>query len=172
MGTISHVFILLFLLIVAVTLTILIPVIIRRTRSNKLLYLMTLVPLLLFAGYFYFSSRPSVQLYRDDFTAVTGLPFPDDGEILYKSSTYFPQGSQSHASISVVAVGQELYNKIEQSLLSVGYEELAEEKFTWLEQEVPPLKINKIYTDEGDYTQHSVILFSDGETVGVSYQRW
>src|SRR6187455_2995215 len=60
--------------------------------------------------------------YKHDFKAVTGIEFPEDAKILYKTAD-FPDHSGDYTSVSIVRVNSRFFEDLPSSLQKKGLTE-------------------------------------------------
>lgn len=85
-----------------------------RTQ-NKWLRMIPLLPSAALVYILYTAVYPGEDFYKEDFKEITGLEFPHNGKILYKTAS-FPDQFGDYASTAVVRVSLSFYSELEDHL--------------------------------------------------------
>lgn len=72
--------------------------------------------------FIYTAIYPGDRFYKQDFTEVTGVDFPDSGEILWKKATY-PDQFGDYESLSIIKVSPDFYHSLPDKLIEKGFKE-------------------------------------------------
>ncbi len=124
---------------------------------------------------------PTDSFYKEDFKEVTGIDFPENGEIMYKSSTY-PDQFGDYRSTSIVKVDKEFYERLKGQLKTKGLVDYLDEKeedssgpynSKEIDREIGVEKIEKAFSmtvESGVF--YYVGFLSDRETLVVQRQSW
>ncbi|HEY3387109.1 MAG TPA: hypothetical protein VGK46_11405, partial [Saprospiraceae bacterium] len=112
---------------------------IKKENYDKRLKLIALIPLLTFGYFIYTSFFPPDSFYKEDFKEITGIDFPENGEITYKSATY-PDQFGDYGSTSIVKVDKEFYEELEEQLLIKGLKDNAAKK----DEDLGPVDLGEI----------------------------
>jgi len=149
--------------------------IIKRNGSDKRWRLVAAVPILIVGYFIYTAIYPPESFYREDFKEVTGVDFPYDGQILYKTATY-PDHFGDYESTSVVKLPKDFYNDLPDKLLINGLvQKNTLDQFDMDEvlEKFDGLTMQKEYSSE---TETPVVYYvgflSDNETVIVRRSSW
>lgn len=115
---------------------------------------------------------PSDSLYKIHFQSVTGLEFPENGEIIYcYSSSADGFGDRTH--ISVADIGTKNYNKVYGEIKKNGFEELVTPtNYSFVLSEIKPLKVNSefiLYTP-GKFKK--IAFLNDSSSVIINLIVW
>ena len=154
---------------------------IKKRNYDKLLRLVALIPMLTIGYFIYTAFFPTDSFYKEDFKEVTGIDFPEDGEIVYKSATY-PDQFGDYGSTSIVKVDKEFYERLEGQLKIKGLVDNVGKKEEDLsgpfdsreiEREIGTNKIEKAFSMTADGGVFYYVGFvSDRETLVVQRQSW
>ena len=93
--------------------------IVEKKGYNRKWKLIALLPLLTVGYFIYTAIYPTEDFYKTDFKEVTGVNFPIEARIQYKSST-FPDPFGDYQSISVVKVSRSFYDSLPSILINKG----------------------------------------------------
>lgn len=85
-----------------------------------------ILPVLVLFYFLYDGLYPSDSFYKQDFEEVTGISFPEDGEILSKTAT-FPDQHGDYISVSLIKVDKAFYNSLLAQLKTRQRKENAED---------------------------------------------
>jgi hypothetical protein len=147
----------------------------RRAFRNWKTYL-GLIPIMILSFYIYEGIYPSNDFYKQDFRTVTGLDFPENGVINYKTASY-PDQHGDYTSISIIDVDELFYNKLRTHLLSIGFKDetnpvgstqFSEEMNHISEQDI----IGGLSLTEGYGTYYYVGFLSNRRTIIVERSSW
>ena len=118
------IFLLVLLVLIAIPIgtSVLIYRFVVRKDFNKWFRLIALVPFLVIGYLIYSGFYPSDEFYQEDFKEVTGLNFPERGEIIEKTADY-PDHFGDYTSVSLVKVGEVFYKMLPDHLLEKGFKE-------------------------------------------------
>ena len=83
--------------------------------ENKWLRMISLLPSVALVYILYSAVYPGEDFYKEDFKEITGLEFPHNGKILYKTAS-FPDQFGDYASTAVVRVSLSFYSELEDHL--------------------------------------------------------
>jgi len=172
-----------FVLIIGIPtgLSILILRFIKRRNYDKRLRLIALIPILTIGYFIYTAFFPTDSFYKEDFKEVTGIDFPESGEIVYKSATY-PDQFGDYGSTSIVKVNKEFYENLEGQLKTKGLTDNSAKKeddlrgpfdLVEIKKEIGKKGIEKAFSmtvDGGVF--YYVGFLSDKETLIVQRQSW
>jgi len=149
---------------------------IKKRNSDKRLRFIALTPIIIITNIIYSALYPSEEFYREDFTEVTGTKLPMQVEFKYKSATY-PDHFGDYASISIIKVDSDYYNKLPDFLIKKGLKENGQKihttEFAKALEQIDNLEINKEFSMEEDGSIYSYVGFlSDNETIIVKRLSW
>jgi hypothetical protein len=149
---------------------------IKKRNYDKRLKLIALIPVLTIGYFIYTAFFPTDSFYKDDFKEVTGIEFPDNGEIIYKSATY-PDQFGDYGSTSIVKVDKEFYERLEGQIKTKGLADNKEEEGPFdlreVSKEIGTKKIEKEFSVTADGGVFYYVGFlSDKETIIVQRQSW
>ena len=161
---------------VPIGLSFLILRIIKKRNYDKRLKLIALIPILIIGYFIYTAFFPTDSFYKEDFKEVTGIEFPENGEIMYKSATY-PDQFGDYGSTSIVKVDKEFYERLEGQLKTKGLADDKEDSgpfdFGKVSKEIETKKIEKAFSMTADGGIFYYVGFlSDKETLIVQRQSW
>lgn len=151
----------------------------KKRNYDKRLRLIALLPILTIGYFIYTAFFPAESFYKEDFKEVTGIDFPDNGEIIYKSATY-PDQFGDYGSTSIVKVDKEFYEGLEEQLKAKGLVDNVDSEedsgpFDWakISKELGANKIEKSFSiTVGGGIFYYVGFVSDRETLVVQRQSW
>jgi hypothetical protein len=164
------------LIFVVFGLFVLLPLFIKfLDRKDKRLKFLLLIPVIFLIYSIYSAIYPPDSFYKHDFKTVTGINFPEQGEIIYKTAS-FTDMSGDYGSVSIIRVDHEFYNSLDKQLMTKGltktklkrgsselYEALKEIKGRTIEEEFDLEQLGRYYY---------VGFLSDKETLIVYRQSW
>jgi hypothetical protein len=153
--------------------------IIKKRHYDKRLRLIALIPILTIGYFIYTAFFPTDSFYKEDFKEVTGIDFPENGEIIYKSATY-PDQFGDYGSTSIVKVDKEFYERLEGQLKTKGLKDNAtnredSEPFDLgeISKQIGAKRIEKAFSMTADGGVFYYVGFvSDLETLVVQRQSW
>lgn len=164
---------------VPIGLSFLILRVIKKGNYDKRLRLIALLPILTIGYFIYTAFFPTESFYKEDFKEVTGVDFPENGEIIYKSATY-PDQFGDYGSTSIVKVDKEFYDGLEAHLKEKGLEDNVNSEedsgpfdSATISKKIGKRKIEKSFSmmvDGGIF--YYVGFVSDKETLIVQRQSW
>ncbi|MFN8335604.1 MAG: hypothetical protein U0U09_10775 [Cyclobacteriaceae bacterium] len=152
---------------------------IKKGNYDKRLRLIALLPILTVGYFIYTAFFPTESFYKEDFKEVTGVDFPENGEIIYKSATY-PDQFGDYGSTSIVKVDKEFYDGLEAHLKEKGFEDNVNSEedsgpfdSAKISKELGSKKIEKSFSMTADGGIFYYVGFvSDKETLIVQRQSW
>lgn len=154
---------------------------IKKRNYDKRLRLIALIPMLTVGYFIYTAFFPTDSFYKEDFKEVTGIEFPENGEILYKTATY-PDQHGDYGSTSIVKVDKEFYEGLEGQLKIKGLTDNAAKSeddlggpfdLGEIKREIGTEKIEKAFSMTADGGRFYYVGFvSDKETIVVQRQSW
>ncbi|MFC5683817.1 hypothetical protein ACYE2N_01620 [Flavobacterium sp. MAHUQ-51] len=166
---------------VTVGLSFLILRFIKKRNYDKRLRLIALIPILINGYYIYTAFYPTDSFYKEDFKEVTGLYFPENGEIMYKTATY-PDQFGDYGSTSIVKVDNEFYERLVGQLKTKGFSDNIAKKeddiggpfdSAKIEMEIGKKEIEKEFSMTADGGIFYYVGFvSDKETLIIQRQSW
>ena len=131
--------------------------------------------------YIYTAFYPTDSFYKEDFKEVTGLYFPENGEIMFKTGTY-PDQFGDYGSTSIVRVDNEFYERLEGQLKTKGFSDNIAKKeddigapfdSAKIEMEIGKKEIEKEFSMTADGGIFYYVGFvSDKETLIIQRQSW
>jgi hypothetical protein len=144
---------------------------INKRNYDKRLRLIALIPILTIGCIIYTAIFPP-----EDFKEVTGIEFPDNGEIIYKSATY-PDQFGDYGSTSIVKVDRQFYESLGGQLEKKGMTDDKEDSgpfdFREISKEIGTNKIEKEFSSIADGGIFYYVGFlTDKETLVVQRQSW
>ncbi len=158
-------------------LVVLLPLLIKYlNRRDKRLKLLLVIPVA-FLGYsIYTAIYPLDSFYKQDFKEVTGVEFPDNGEIIFKTAGY-PDQFGDYGSVSIVKVDRKFYEELPSQLEIKGLTETSEShgsvEFDEAISKIKNKKIEKEFSFEQDGGVYYYVAFlSDKESTIVNRQSW
>lgn len=99
---------------------VLLPLFIKfLNRKDKRLKFLFLIPLGFLVYSIYASVYPPDSFYRQDFKEVTGVDFPESGQIVFKTAS-FPDQHGDYGSVSIIKVDREFFEKLDKHLIAKG----------------------------------------------------
>lgn len=152
---------------------------IKKGNYDKRLRLIALLPILTIGYFVYTAFFPTESFYKEDFKEVTGVDFPENGEIIYKSATY-PDQFGDYGSTSIVKVDKEFYDGLEAHLKEKGLEDNVNSEedsgpvdSATISKKIGKKKIEKSFSiTVGGGIFYYVGFVSDKETLIVQRQSW
>lgn len=155
--------------------------IVKKRNYDKRFRLIALIPILTIGYFIYTAFFPTDSFYKEDFKEVTGIDFPENGEIMYKTATY-PDQFGDYGSTSIVKVDKEFYKNLEGQLKTIGFtnnvarkEEELKGPFDLeeIEKEIGTKKIEKAFSMTANGGVFFYVGFvSDKETLIIQRQSW
>lgn len=128
------------IVLIAVALAALTLGFIKKRNYHKRFRLLAFLPVLA-AGYFIITPfYPDDNFYKKDFKEVTGLEFPEQGKILWKTASY-PDHHGDYQSTFAARIPKDFFETLPVSLLSNGF---IEQKSDFRLPNVEELKNKKI----------------------------
>lgn len=174
MDLMTIIFILLILIIlVPIGLSIGIYMFVKKRNYNKKIRLIALLPILI-VGYFIFDAiYPSEEFYKEDFTEVTGLNFPESGKFIYKTAT-FPDQFGDYTSISIVTVDRKFYDSLLAHLSKNNFNLIKEDNFFTgdIHKKYNDRYVKKTFSRELNGKIFTVGFLSDKESIIVERVSW
>jgi amino acid transporter len=169
--------IVIFLIFLVFGLFVLLPIFIKfLNRKDKRLKFLLLIPTIYFVYSIYSAIYPPDSFYKQDFKEVTGIDFPERGEIIYKTAS-FPDHFGDYGSVSVIKVDKEFYSNLDKQLTIKGLRKTAERTGSpELDNALKEIKGKKIESEfsleQGGGVYYYVAFLSDKETLIVCRQSW
>lgn len=163
------------IVVIPITISYLIYKLIKKKVRNKWWRLIALTPILFVGYYIYIALNPLDSFYKEEFETVTGMSFPDNGKILYKTATY-PDFGGDYTSKAIIKLDEVSINNIKNQLTRNQFEEIIfspAEKYNAINKFKGKKMIAKYSKDDYVLTQHSTVtFFEDGETIEVVLVKW
>jgi len=149
---------------------------IKRRAYPKEVRTLALVPIIVLGYFIYIAIYPSDSFYERDFLEVTGLEFPENGHIKYKT-TSFPDNFGDYTSISVSRVDSSFYKNLPQELIKQGFTQetlqTGSREFRQAEKRLGTLNIQKSFSFEEDGGVYYFVAFiDDGHSLIVQRSSW
>lgn len=146
---------------------------IKKKNLNKNFRWIALSPILIMGYIIYNAFYPSDEFYKEDFTEVTGLRFPESGKILYKTAT-FPDQFGDYTSVALIKVDADFYKSLSGRLSEKGFREVNDlillDKKTLKKYSDGYVKI--VYNKSPTGKSYSVGLVSDNELLIIERSSW
>ena len=158
-------------------LVVLLPLFIKYlNKRDKRLKLLLLIPVAYLAYSIYTAVYPSDSFYMQDFKEVTGVDFPDNGEITFKTAG-FPDQFGDYGSVSIIKVDRKFYEGLPNQLLRKGLTEKSENhgssEFDKAMTEIKDKKIEREFSfEKGGGVYYYVAFLSDKKSLIVNRQSW
>jgi hypothetical protein len=134
-----------------------------------------LIPVIIFGYFIYTAIYPLDNFYKQDFKEVTGIEFPENGEIIYKSADY-PDQFGDYASVSIVKVDKDFYQTLPNRLNNKGLiEKVNDHGSSELDKAMTKIgnkEIEKEFSLEQDNVFYYVAFLSDKESIIVNRSSW
>lgn len=167
----------LILILLVFGLVVLLPLLIKfLNRHDRRLKFLLLIPVIILSTFIYTAIYPLDNFYKQDFKEVTGIDFPDDGEIIYKTAGY-PDQFGDYGSVSIIKVDKNFYERLPDQLKEKGLTETDERtgsvEFDKAMNKIKDKRIEKEFSLEVDgRVYYYVALLSDKESIMVYRQSW
>jgi hypothetical protein len=148
----------------------------KKKNYDKTLRLLCLIPFLILGFIIFRAVYPSNEFYQEDFKEVTGLDFPNSGEIIDKTASY-PDHFDDYTSVSLVRVNKEFYDRLSDHLVVKGFEENREKISSTELNEILGEIDNKEVVKEfsirkGGGIYYYVGFLSDNESIIIKRLSW
>lgn len=92
---------------------------IKKKGWSKHLRLLALIPLFVFGYFVYDAIYPAEDFYRQEFETGTGIDFPSEGKILFKTAS-FPDHFGDYSSVFCFETDSAFYDKLLSELELIG----------------------------------------------------
>ena len=128
-------------------------------------------------GYFIYDAFfPSDDFYEQDFTEVTGLTFPRNGIIKYKTAT-FPDHFGDYTSTFLVNIDRSFVSELPEQLANRGFTEdslrMNSREFKDITSRLGELEINREFSfEEGGGVYYYVGFLNDQRSLIVQRTSW
>ncbi|MGC4021703.1 MAG: hypothetical protein QM734_07050 [Cyclobacteriaceae bacterium] len=144
-------------------------------KKDKRLKYLLFIPLIYFGYSVYTAIYPLDEFYKEDFKEVTGVDFPDQGKIIFKTASY-PDIHGDYGSVSIVNVERDFYASLEKQLMIKGLQRAIEKHGSKeLDEALKEIGGKSIESEFDFYNGHGVYYYvgflSDKETLIIYKQR-
>jgi hypothetical protein len=168
--------VLLFVIAFVFGLLVLLPLLIKHlNKRDKRLKLLLLLPLAYLVYSIYTAVYPPDSFYKIDFKEVTGVDFPSDAEIIFKTASY-PDQFGDYGSVSIVKVDRKFYEELPAHLERKGLLEKSKShgsvEFDEAMNRIKDKKIERQFSLEQVGGYYYVAFLSDNESLIVNRQSW
>ena len=149
---------------------------IKKGNFDKRLRTLALIPFIIFGYFVYDAFYPSDSFYKQDFSEVTGLKFPENGNIKYKTAT-FPDHFGDYTSIMVVDIDTTSFNQLPGHLISRGFSEdslqMDSDEFKDIEERLGRLDVERRFSfEEGGGVYYYVGFMADKHSLIIQRTSW
>ncbi len=171
-------FLIVILLIIVITFgfSFLVYVVIKKAALNKWLRWFALLPVLILFYFVYIAFYPPDSFYEEDFLELTGVEFPESGEILYGEASY-PDIHGDYQSAFIAKVDSDFFRDLPAYLLEHGLKKQANDFDSFELEDILGTKENTIidaeyWVENENATFYYVGFLSDERTLLIRRVSW
>lgn len=138
---------------------------INRKNWSEYLRLLALIPVLVIGYFVYDAVFPAEDFYKQEFEIGTGIDFPSDGKILFKTASY-PDHFGDYSSVFCFEANEEFHDKLLSKLKQIGdTTPIKHIDFIEMSERVKDQELENEISYEQEAVFYNIGFFSDNKTI-------